>query len=228
MTGRDLIRVAEPHIGEQYIFGTLVPKNDPKWDGPWDCAEFCSWCVYQVSKRLYGCLGYVPFTADAYTGRWWEDVHTKGNLISINKAAATPGAFVLRVGTKVGHIVMSDGKGRTIEAMDAQRGVTTSTLQGRRWSVGITIPWIDYPEVGEVVVHEPTVTILRLTSPNMKGSKVMEVQSVLRDLGFDVGPVDGLFGHKTYNAVVMFQEVHGLVVDGEVGPQTAQALGIKL
>lgn len=46
--------------------------------------------------------------------------------------------------------------------------------------------------------------------------------------GFDPGRVDGRFGRKTQAAVVAFQRGHELVADGEVGPQTAKALGIKL
>jgi peptidoglycan hydrolase-like protein with peptidoglycan-binding domain len=35
-------------------------------------------------------------------------------------------------------------------------------------------------------------------------------------------------GHRTFTAGMDFQKAHGLVPDGEVGPQTARALGIML
>jgi len=49
---------------------------------------------------------------------------------------------------------------------------------------------------------------------------VRHVQRRLRELGFRPGPVDGLFGPRTERAVRNFQQVHGLSVDGIVGPQT--------
>ena len=53
-TGNDLLKLAETRIGEKY-FNVLVPKDNPNWHGPWDCAEFASWVVYQKAKKLYGC-----------------------------------------------------------------------------------------------------------------------------------------------------------------------------
>ena len=43
-TGAGLLRRAREHIGEKYV-NVLVPKDDPNWKGPWDCAEFMSWLV---------------------------------------------------------------------------------------------------------------------------------------------------------------------------------------
>lgn len=57
-----------------------------------------------------------------------------------------------------------------------------------------------------------------------KGARVMALQSDLRALGFNAGPVDGEFGPETHKAVVAFQESMGLEADGEVGPHTAAAL----
>jgi peptidoglycan hydrolase-like protein with peptidoglycan-binding domain len=49
---------------------------------------------------------------------------------------------------------------------------------------------------------------------------VRAIQSRLRELGFRPGPVDGLFGPRTEQAVLAFQQRHGISVDGIVGPQT--------
>ena len=68
-TGSDLFRLAQPHVGEIYR-NVLVPKDDPNCHGPWDCAEFASWVVYQASGTLYGCDPHNrnPRTTEAYTG----------------------------------------------------------------------------------------------------------------------------------------------------------------
>ena len=67
---------------------------------------------------------------------------------------------------------------------------------------------------------------LHITSPEMSGPAVLEVQQRLAALGYDPGPADGVYGPATMEAVEKFQGDHTLVVDGIVGPAThAQLLG---
>ena len=61
-----------------------------------------------------------------------------------------------------------------------------------------------------------------------KGEQVRQVQQRLIDWGYMKGTADGIFGQKTYDAVVQFQRKNGLAVDGVVGPKTAAAMGISL
>jgi len=49
---------------------------------------------------------------------------------------------------------------------------------------------------------------------------VREVQRTLRRLGWQPGPVDGLYGPRTTSAVTRFQSASRIGVDGIVGPQT--------
>lgn len=56
------------------------------------------------------------------------------------------------------------------------------------------------------------------------GSDVVLLQTKLSQLGFNPGPIDGIFGYKTQAAVMKFQASRGLVVDGIVGPRTWSAL----
>lgn len=57
------------------------------------------------------------------------------------------------------------------------------------------------------------------------GQTVKEIQSKLRDWGYYRGPVDGIYGSKTEEAVKYFQRKNGLNADGQVGNQTLAALG---
>lgn len=50
------------------------------------------------------------------------------------------------------------------------------------------------------------------------------VQTILQDLGYSPGPIDGRMGDQTRAAVRRFQEEHGLAVDGDPGPQTRAKL----
>ena len=52
------------------------------------------------------------------------------------------------------------------------------------------------------------------------GDDVVAVQSMLAQLGYYFGPLDGDYGSATYNAVLGFQETYGLYTDGEAGPYT--------
>jgi peptidoglycan hydrolase-like protein with peptidoglycan-binding domain len=52
------------------------------------------------------------------------------------------------------------------------------------------------------------------------GSAVVELQRRLLAAGYNPGPVDGIFGAQTKQAVMAFQRANGLVVDGIVGPLT--------
>lgn len=222
---KNLLELAASRVGQPYILGSLVPKDDPNYAGPWDCAEFCSWAVYQVSGKLYGCLNDDgnPATADAYTGFWKRDADKLGHIIDIALAAKTPGAFILRYsGTGVvGHIVISNGNGGTIEAHSHKDGVIRSHVSGRRWDIGILVPWLEYDHSAPpVVVEAPDAKIYRWTDPLVHGDIVAEIQ---KKLGLTP---DGYFGKKTFTAVRSFQDAHGLVPDGEVGPVTLKALGL--
>ncbi len=53
------------------------------------------------------------------------------------------------------------------------------------------------------------------TGPNVK-----LIQSLLIRIGYDPGPIDGIFGRLTEQAVILFQRDNNLVPDGIVGPAT--------
>jgi len=57
-----------------------------------------------------------------------------------------------------------------------------------------------------------------------RGPEVSELQRRLAQLGYVVGPIDGIFGPKTQAAVRRFQKEHGLKVDGIAGLQTIREL----
>lgn len=227
MTGKALLDLAIPHQGEKYVFGVVVPKNYKDYTGPWDCAEFTSWLVFQLSGKLYGCANNAgdPAGADAYSGFWARDAEKLGKKISVQEAATIPGAIVLRLagGGLIGHAVVSNGAGGTIEAHSTKSGVIASSLNNRRWDFGVLVPWIEYAVLDPA--HPPIKKpgkIYRWTKPMMFGDKIKEIQRALL-----IKP-DGYFGPKTHNAVRGFQIASGLVADGEVGPQTAAKLGVTV
>jgi N-acetylmuramoyl-L-alanine amidase len=66
--------------------------------------------------------------------------------------------------------------------------------------------------------------LLKLTSPNMRGDDVTQLQGDLCRLGFDTGRVDGIFGPRTAGALLEFQRSCGMPGDGVCGPDTLRYL----
>lgn len=65
---------------------------------------------------------------------------------------------------------------------------------------------------------------LQLTSPNLRGDDVAELQHALGRLGFDCGRVDGIFGPRTAHALEDFQHNCGVTADAVCGPDTLQSI----
>jgi peptidoglycan hydrolase-like protein with peptidoglycan-binding domain len=55
---------------------------------------------------------------------------------------------------------------------------------------------------------------------------VRSVQQSLKTKGIDAGPVDGIWGPKTHQALQQFQEKQGLDATGQLNARTLEALGI--
>lgn len=61
-----------------------------------------------------------------------------------------------------------------------------------------------------------------------RGVEVVTLQQTLNNQNYWCGNADGIFGPKTYAAVIKFQKDKNLQVDGIVGPQTRAALGLSI
>lgn len=80
--------------------------------------------------------------------------------------------------------------------------------------------WTELVEAG----YEPGDRLLYMRVPHMRGDDVLYVQRRLGELGFDCGPVDGIFSLALEVAVSEFQRNTGLNVDGIVGETTLDRL----
>ena len=52
------------------------------------------------------------------------------------------------------------------------------------------------------------------------GTKNRQIQTALKNAGYDPGTIDGKLGQKTKKAIKDFQTANGLKADGKVGPKT--------
>ena len=87
-------------------------------------------------------------------------------------------------------------------------------LFARRTHLDVSLPQ------GAIVVSERT---LRAGD---NGEDVKAIQEVLIKKGYNLGPngADGVYGQGTAAAVRDFQSKNGLVVDGEIGPETRKRM----
>jgi N-acetylmuramoyl-L-alanine amidase len=82
---------------------------------------------------------------------------------------------------------------------------TYRALSEARWSLG-----------DRLLHHDPV--------RPMRGDDVTNLQDRLHELGYDAGPVDGVFGPETEVGLRAFQRDYGLTSDGTCGPATLRAL----
>lgn len=64
----------------------------------------------------------------------------------------------------------------------------------------------------------------KVVKQGARGDDVTYLQRLLADAGFYAGPIDGIFGAGTANAVKEFQKQSGLPADGVVGQDTIKFL----
>ena len=69
-------------------------------------------------------------------------------------------------------------------------------------------------------VNVTPVTTQPMLRTGSRGDAVRKLQELLNAKGYTCGNVDGIFGSKTYAAVLAFQKANGLAADGFVGPLT--------
>ena len=67
-------------------------------------------------------------------------------------------------------------------------------------------------------------TIVYLRVYEIFNNLVVQTQTKLSALGYYTGPIDGVFGPRTRQAVTNFQTAYGLVVDGTINHQVVYTL----
>ncbi|MGB6389857.1 MAG: peptidoglycan-binding protein [Methyloceanibacter sp.] len=231
--GDDIVALARKHVGEQYRLGARARFLEPAFKGPWDCAEFVTWVIFQASgeRVLLGCLPREPARGDAYTGHWVDDARKYGLIVSLDTALKTAGAVLLRgpARKRLGHIAISVGDGRnTVEAYDRNHGVIRGKAdpQKRGWDHGVRVP--DPAEWAALVKRAsvPENWFLRATTAPRSDPRVEVIQQALKQEGVKLARIDGRFTPTLATKVAKYQDRANIVVDGMVGPQTLDALAV--
>jgi peptidoglycan hydrolase-like protein with peptidoglycan-binding domain len=74
-------------------------------------------------------------------------------------------------------------------------------------------------------VREPSPPVVSPPAPTPQSDPmVRQIQGILQERGYAPGPLDGVFGKKTREALRRFQRDHRLSVTGEIDTATKSAL----
>lgn len=126
-TSGDFLRSALAQNGDRYVYGAETNLNDSN-PNTFDCSELVQWAAHQAGVTI-------PDGSSAQLAH----VRRHGQEISVEQALRTPGALLFRPG----HVAISLGDGRTIEARGRRYGVGIFNARGRFTSAGL-IPGMRY------------------------------------------------------------------------------------
>ncbi len=113
---KKMIEYALSQRGKDYVYGAEVRNGDANPEA-WDCSELVEHAVRAAGGRI-------PDGSSAQNGATTR--------ISVEQAIKTPGALLF----SDGHVAISLGNGKTIEAMNSQKGVTIGNATPGRFSSG--------------------------------------------------------------------------------------------
>lgn len=172
-----------------------------------DCRGFTDWILKQA--------GIIDLEGEGATSQW----NTNSNWSAKGPISTIPGNTLVCLFVQKGSKMEHTGLGYNNETVECSSGVqhfTSRKAKWTHWAVPIQTP---------TPAPEPTPERPTLRRGD-KGPAVVEVQTMLDRLGYDLGQlgVDGDFGRMTRLAVITFQGDHKLTADGICGPATWAAL----
>lgn len=170
------------------------------------------------SGEHYGLSGYDK-TAQAYYNEVPDDRKGTIDTLPIHSCVIL---YKGKSAKSIKHTGAYLGDGMCEHAKSSASNCVYESVDKHGWTHWAYAPWIDY----NTTLDDPVI-LTRLIKIGSKGIDVKLLQDRLNELKYDCGKVDGDFGNKTYKAVKKFQAANNLKVDGEVGKNTAKALGFK-
>ena len=196
-------------------------KYGSKWIGHMvaDCSGLFVWAFKQFDMKMS------HISSNIFISYCTSN---KGKLTTALKQTIRPGSAVFTGETagKHPHVGLYIGNNEVIEAKGTINGVIKSNLTDKKWTFYGELKNVSYDGADPEPTPEPTPGWRPTIRRGNKGADVIECQTMLTRLGYDIGScgIDGDFGRATEKAVSEFQSDHNLIVDGVVGPMTWDAL----
>jgi cell wall-associated NlpC family hydrolase len=120
-----IVALALQQAGKRYVYGAQDSASDPN-PSAFDCSMLVQWCCER--NAINDC----PRTSEAQQS-WCSK---NGTLTSIQAGITTKGALLFQPG----HVAISLGNGKTIEAMNEAQGVRQGNANNRGWTAAGRIP----------------------------------------------------------------------------------------
>lgn len=237
---KKIVELARSLMGSPYVYGTWGSKCTPSIRKQYagynpshkdaiykrcqvlnGSKQSCEGCKYN-GMLCFDCRGFTHYLLsqvgiDIKGGGATSQYNTASNWVERGEIADMPNVVCpvfKRSGTTMIHTGMHVGDGVIIHcSVGVQEGKTTD----KGWThYGIPVGLHSDNELAqsEVVTIRPT---LRKGS---KGDYVVELQTLLKQVGHDCGEIDGAFGALTAAAVRCFQSEYNLTIDAVVGAKT--------
>jgi len=230
LLGATVLDKAKRHLGQEYRFEPTPDYNDADWKGPFDCAEYVSYCVFRAYEIPYGVVADPAKRFNAYSGYWERDAKRQGTQIPWRDALRIPGAILLRFpppngSPPFGHVAISLGNGSDVYSARGRAFGVMKHPAGANWNTGVLIPGVlyDMPDG----LGSDNLVFKVLTPPAGYSEIVESIERQLVELGFlERSEVNGIYDVATAKAVRDFQRQKGILEDGEVGMETGTALGL--
>jgi len=108
------------------VFGAEASPSDPN-PRSFDCSELVEWAAART--------GITPRVPDGSSAQL-AHCQRNGTMLSVSAGINTKGALLFQPG----HVAVSLGNGRTIEAMNPSSGVRQGNANGRGWTSAARIP----------------------------------------------------------------------------------------
>lgn len=188
----------------------MTVKHGQKWVGRKvaDCSGLFVWAFRQLGADIY-------HGSNTIWNKYLTEV--RGEVSS--DVALRPGTavFLRREDGNRHHIGLYIGDGKCIEAKSTASGVVMSDIG--HWDEYGELKDVDYDNMQPERVEAERITLRK----GSRGVAVTCLQNLLNERDCPL-EVDGIFGASTLAAVRAFQNAHGLIPDGIVGPLTWAAL----
>lgn len=120
------VSTALKQAGKRYVWGAEASPSDPN-PRAFDCSELVQYAASRAGIR--------PAVPDGSANQL-SHCRRHGTTVSVNNGINTKGALLFQPG----HVAISLGNGKTIEAMNPSQGVRQGNAKGRSWSAAARVP----------------------------------------------------------------------------------------
>ena len=176
-----------------------------------DCRGFTHWCLQQVGIKITG----------DYVGRQWTDKNWDLTGTIENMPNLVCCLFIYQ-GGKWKHTGLHIGNKHVIHcSVEVKEQILNEG--GRKWTHWAIPKGLYTKEEIDKALKEVDVKMETIRKGS-QGIAVTKLQTLLTDLGYKIGTIDGIFGAKTEVALKDYQSKNGLKADGICGPATWKKL----